>query len=319
MPATIVDADAMDDDQVEDPGVAVPPGVWRMGLEHPKAAALLLRFANRTDRKVKGAERMSKYYTKYGNPNFGGMVGLISSSRKRRMRGIESPVEDTTKNPWGSLAEAWGASETEDIWQRRLEGAKTLIISVCNFVNSKNSDLDKRQVGTGLPSALIRRLGHHPPRPSPSRSRDTESDDSKSWRSANSDSDDSSSSSVEGRSRKKRPRMRMYADEEEKKGVKTVITRAPSTTDEDDHKDFGSKLAKLRTQTRNVHARLGPSGKDSPAVSSVDLRSRIGSAKPTISSMVVQIGRSSVTKRDEQGDHVDADLRKKLQSRLGTK
>ena len=33
------------------------------------------------DVKLPGAERRSKFYQKYGNPNFGGMRGLISNSR----------------------------------------------------------------------------------------------------------------------------------------------------------------------------------------------------------------------------------------------
>ena len=33
------------------------------------------------DIKLPGAERRSRYYQKYGNPNYGGMRGLISSSK----------------------------------------------------------------------------------------------------------------------------------------------------------------------------------------------------------------------------------------------
>ncbi|KAJ8311964.1 hypothetical protein KUTeg_009337 [Tegillarca granosa] len=38
------------------------------------------------DKKLPGAEKRSKYYVKYGNPNFGGAVGLLSNSRKRKFR-----------------------------------------------------------------------------------------------------------------------------------------------------------------------------------------------------------------------------------------
>ena len=99
------------------------PGVWRMGFDCPQTNSLLIRFATRSDRKIKGAERMSKYYTKYGNPNYGGMVGLISSSRKRRYRGLESPpLPVDSKNPWGSLAEAWRTDEQDELWQDNLQG-----------------------------------------------------------------------------------------------------------------------------------------------------------------------------------------------------
>ncbi|XP_064619821.1 nuclear cap-binding protein subunit 3-like [Lineus longissimus] len=64
-----------------------PPGKWRAGLKsHPKANNLFLRFASKADRKMPGAERRSKYYQKHGNPNYKGMVGLISDSRKRKLR-----------------------------------------------------------------------------------------------------------------------------------------------------------------------------------------------------------------------------------------
>ncbi|CAL1536777.1 unnamed protein product [Lymnaea stagnalis] len=63
-----------------------PPGWWRLGQPHPKAEYLFMRYAMKADKKVPGAEKRSKYYQKYGNPNFGGIRGLISNSRKRRLR-----------------------------------------------------------------------------------------------------------------------------------------------------------------------------------------------------------------------------------------
>ncbi|XP_046568602.1 nuclear cap-binding protein subunit 3-like [Haliotis rubra] len=63
-----------------------PPGKWRLGLNTPKAKHVFLRFATKADRKLPRAERRSKYYRKYGNPNYGGMKGLISNSRKQRFR-----------------------------------------------------------------------------------------------------------------------------------------------------------------------------------------------------------------------------------------
>ncbi|KAM7310180.1 hypothetical protein ISCGN_007117 [Ixodes scapularis] len=67
--------------------VPLPPGQWRKATpDHPKAKMLLLRFSSKHDRKGPGAEKQSEYYRKYGNPNYGGMTGLISGSRKRRMR-----------------------------------------------------------------------------------------------------------------------------------------------------------------------------------------------------------------------------------------
>lgn len=137
----ITEGEAMEHEEVaEEPAVSIPtpPGVWRLGLECPHAKALVMRFATRTDRKIKGAERMSHYYRNHGNPNYGGMAGLISSSRKRRFHGKPDPADPVdSKNPWGSLAESWGASEPAEVcgnymettasepaenWEERLEG-----------------------------------------------------------------------------------------------------------------------------------------------------------------------------------------------------
>uniref|UniRef100_A0A1E1X5X9 Nuclear cap-binding protein subunit 3 n=1 Tax=Amblyomma aureolatum TaxID=187763 RepID=A0A1E1X5X9_9ACAR len=72
---------------ISEVGVPVPPGEWRRAIvPHPKAKILLMRFSNKYDKKMPGAEKHSEYYKKYGNPNYGGMTGLISNSRKRRMR-----------------------------------------------------------------------------------------------------------------------------------------------------------------------------------------------------------------------------------------
>ncbi|XP_035998557.1 nuclear cap-binding protein subunit 3 isoform X2 [Fundulus heteroclitus] len=49
-----------------------------------KGNKLRLRFATQDDRKELGAARRSRYYMKYGNPNYGGMKGILSNSWKRR-------------------------------------------------------------------------------------------------------------------------------------------------------------------------------------------------------------------------------------------
>lgn len=92
----------------------IPPGYWRLGTKHPKAKFLLVRFAFKSDKKPLKAERFSEYYKKYGNPNFGGMRGIISESRRRKMKGIfdhnkdmNGGDKDESKNPWGHLAGTW--------------------------------------------------------------------------------------------------------------------------------------------------------------------------------------------------------------------
>lgn len=55
----------------------LPPGLWRKGIDYPKSKAILLRFATRADKKQPKSEKMSDYYKKYGNPNFGGKCTVI--------------------------------------------------------------------------------------------------------------------------------------------------------------------------------------------------------------------------------------------------
>ncbi|XP_048837250.1 nuclear cap-binding protein subunit 3 isoform X2 [Brienomyrus brachyistius] len=60
---------------------------------------LFLRFATHDDKKELGAARRSRYYMKYGNPNYGGMKGILSNSWKRRFhtRKIQRDVLRTKK------------------------------------------------------------------------------------------------------------------------------------------------------------------------------------------------------------------------------
>ncbi|XP_059382570.1 nuclear cap-binding protein subunit 3 [Carassius carassius] len=61
---------------------------------------LFLRFATQDDKKELGAARRSRYYMKYGNPNYGGMKGILSNSWKRRYhtRKIQRDVLKTKKS-----------------------------------------------------------------------------------------------------------------------------------------------------------------------------------------------------------------------------
>ena len=46
------------------------------------------------DVKLPGAESRSNYYRRYGNPNYGGAVGLLSRSYRRRAK-VSAPSIDT--------------------------------------------------------------------------------------------------------------------------------------------------------------------------------------------------------------------------------
>ncbi|XP_069001798.1 nuclear cap-binding protein subunit 3 [Embiotoca jacksoni] len=71
----------------------------RPAIKPFKGNKLLLRFATQDDRKELGAARRSRYYMKYGNPNYGGMKGILSNSWKRRYhnRRIQRDVIKTKK------------------------------------------------------------------------------------------------------------------------------------------------------------------------------------------------------------------------------
>ncbi|XP_075888179.1 nuclear cap-binding protein subunit 3 [Nelusetta ayraudi] len=56
----------------------------RPAIKPFKGNKLFLRFATHDDKKELGAARRSRYYIKYGNPNYGGMRGILSNSWKRR-------------------------------------------------------------------------------------------------------------------------------------------------------------------------------------------------------------------------------------------
>lgn len=62
---------------IKDINCPLPPGLWRKGIDYPKSKAIFLRFATRADKKQPNAEKMSEYYKKYGNPNFGGIITNI--------------------------------------------------------------------------------------------------------------------------------------------------------------------------------------------------------------------------------------------------
>lgn len=61
---------------IKDINCPLPPGLWRKGIDYPKSKAIFLRFATRADKKQPNAEKMSEYYKKYGNPNFGGIIKI---------------------------------------------------------------------------------------------------------------------------------------------------------------------------------------------------------------------------------------------------
>ncbi|TGZ59300.1 hypothetical protein CRM22_009161 [Opisthorchis felineus] len=73
-----------------------PSGRWFKALSVPsKTVSLFLRFAHITDVKLPGAERRSLYYRRYGNPNYGGMTGILSRSYRRRLQGPKKKTDSS--------------------------------------------------------------------------------------------------------------------------------------------------------------------------------------------------------------------------------
>ena len=59
---------------------------WRIGAVSKQGNQIFMRYAKISDKKVKGAESRSEYYRKYGNPNYNNMRGLISNSKRTKLK-----------------------------------------------------------------------------------------------------------------------------------------------------------------------------------------------------------------------------------------
>lgn len=168
---------------VSDITIPIPPGYWRLGIKHKKARFILLRFAVKSDKKPIRAEKFSEYYKKYGNPNFGGMRGIITESRRQKSKSIfdrnreikQNTIPDNGKNPWGALAEQWEEDE--------------------HFSEQNEPEVTFKPTSK-MNSNILKRLGSKRP----------------------SMHEDGNEIDINSEDKKvKIPRMRMYADEEEEK------------------------------------------------------------------------------------------------------
>uniref|UniRef100_A0A8C9YYN4 Nuclear cap-binding protein subunit 3 n=1 Tax=Sander lucioperca TaxID=283035 RepID=A0A8C9YYN4_SANLU len=95
----------------------------RPAIKPFKGNKLLLRFATHDDKKELGAARRSRYYMKYGNPNYGGMKGILSNSWKRRFhnRRIQRDVIKSKNGP-GDLPEEPIKEEEEEEEEEEEDG-----------------------------------------------------------------------------------------------------------------------------------------------------------------------------------------------------
>ncbi|XP_077268279.1 uncharacterized protein LOC143900606 [Temnothorax americanus] len=216
---------------IKDIDYPLPPGVWRKGVDYPKSKGIFLRFATRADKKPINAEKRSEYYKKYGNPNFGGVKGILTESRKRmykqtkqnkRRLSIEDKDQDQTKNPWGALSETWGLNDVvED-----------------DFL-PKNGVKDVKDV-KDQGRSIKERLGLKYPE------KDTTQAEESGEATSSSDSDEN------WYKRSKIPRMRMHADDEEEKVQKrrAKLRFQMILNNLNKSGDLRSKLGRPKTKTQ---------------------------------------------------------------------
>lgn len=90
---------------IKDIDYPLPPGIWRKGIDYPKSKGIYLRFATRMDRKQANAEKMSDYYKKHGNPNFGGKFAISRVLLTQRDWDVKMKFEENESDkivlfPW---------------------------------------------------------------------------------------------------------------------------------------------------------------------------------------------------------------------------
>lgn len=216
--------DAVDVSEISCP---IPPGFWRLGSEHLKSKYILLRFALKTDKKPYKAEKFSEYYKKHGNPNYGGLKGIISESCKQKFKGIftrnrellnsQKPSESDVKNPWRDLAESWD----KDAQFREREYRNP------DFVPNEEKQSELR-------NTLMERLGFK--------------------RGHTSDKEEEPKEELP-KKKPKMPRMRMYADEEEQKIKRKKMLKAQIKSEEPQiapRKDLRDLIGAVPSVTRCV-------------------------------------------------------------------
>ncbi|XP_066596823.1 nuclear cap-binding protein subunit 3-like [Prorops nasuta] len=215
---------------IKDIQCPLPPGLWRKGIDYPKSKGIFLRFATKNDRKQPNSEKMSEYYKKHGNPNFGGIKGILTESckkmykqgkyTKRARSELDEDVDGETnrkriKNPWGALSQNWGVNDSveDDFVNRGLSVKEQGSIKERLGIKQQVKDID--------PVVVIE------------------------------DSTSEESSEEEWCKRSKVLRMRMHADDEEKKLQKKKDQLQTQSTygKVNKTKDLRSRLGKGKQET----------------------------------------------------------------------
>lgn len=219
----------------------LPPGLWRKGNNCTKSKTILLRFATINDKKQQNSEKLSEYYKKYGNPNFGGMKGILTDKRKRTYKEIRSKKRNLSdsddnddnkriKNPWGSLSETWGTNDcVEEDFIR-----KTAPIRDEMAIGQERGSIKERLGFKGPPKERINSVPTVVVEDSAS---ELSSDDDEEWGKRN-----------------KTLRMRMHADDEEEKVQKKKLKQLTKKIEDKVHKnDLRSRLGRSRPSATPVY------------------------------------------------------------------
>lgn len=243
----------------------LPPGIWRKGIDYNKSNNIFLRFATINDKKQPNSEKTSIYYKKYGNPNYGGIKGLLSESKKQLYKQKKRKLSDNNHdnydnkkktNPWGELSEKWGNNDyTEDYYIVNKKPNLQLNYNNDNHhyinIDGNNDDDDDNDVNGGddnIKSKIKNRLGFkNNIIQNEIINYNNKSDDNCS---NNGDDDDSSTVSDgddEMNVRSKIPRMRMHADDEEER-VKRKKLKQITQKKREEMRDLRSKLGKKKSK-----------------------------------------------------------------------
>lgn len=228
----------------------------RIGRPHDTAEELLMRYATKDDVKEQGAYKHSQYYLKYGNPNFGGMKGLISQTMKKKIRQGKYVPGQARKRRYQEDSDGEREEEREE-WPR------------------------KRRVPGRMENRLgDRELVYYSPSPSPSPPPAPHDDDHPGRSSGEEEVEEEEEADLEaevrhalrdhdGRDRSRMSR-KMYADE-----IEDEIKKLRQTADDKPHQATQQVMADARERLRlgrdlrmgrdyssSVKSRLGAAGGD---------------------------------------------------------
>ncbi|KAF7989160.1 hypothetical protein HCN44_007470 [Aphidius gifuensis] len=240
--------------KINDIKCPLPPGVWRKGNDYNKSNNIFLRFATINDKKQPNAEKTSVYYKKYGNPNYGGIKGLLSESKKQLLKQKKRKYSDNNEdvydddnninnnkkkksNPWGELSERWGNNDNTEEYYIVNKKPNLQFNNDIDNDDDDDDDNNKMKIKNRLGFKSNNEIINYKNKSDDNCSNNGDDDDS----STASDGDD------EMNVRSKIPRMRMHADDEEER-VKRKKLKQITQKKREESRDLRSRLGKKKPQ-----------------------------------------------------------------------